>query len=362
MRTKILLLIGAAALIVTTMACSGDSSTATDTTTPTDPSGPDSPGPDAAPPGSVDPASIPAAASAGCTGGPAVVVGGTKVDIAQGAEARWYLQNVPTTYAAGVPTPLVLDFHGYSEGAEIHAKHSDLSTYGDTQGFITLTPQGLGQVARWDTTLGGSDLAFVGLVLDQAESQLCIDTNRVFVTGLSNGAFLTSAVACQYADRVAAAAPVAGIRDIDGCQPSRPVPVVAFHGTADTFVAFDGGMGSSVANLPAPDGSGRSMAEANQDLTTEMGPTIPQITADWAVRNGCDATPTTAAVAADVVLATFACPPGAETELYEITGGGHSWPGSALSVAIESVVGHTTMSISANDIMWAFFQAHPLGV
>lgn len=358
MRTKILLLIGAAALVVTTMACSGsdsDTSGTTGTTAGTDPSDVDT-----APSAPVDPASVPAVGSAACSAGPAVTTGGSKVDLVQGADTRWYLQNVPATYTPTDPMPVVVDFHGYSEGAEIHVKHSDLSTYGDTEGFITISPQGFGPVARWDTTLGGSDLAFVGLLLDQIESQLCVDTNRVFVTGLSNGAFLTSAVACQYADRVAAAAPVAGIRDVDGCQPSRPVPVVAFHGTADTFVAFDGGMGSSVANLPAPDGSGQSMGEVNQEIATEKGPTVPEITADWAARNGCESTPVTSTVAPDVILATFPCPPGAETLLYEITDGGHTWPGSPFSVAIEMVVGHTTMSISANEIMWDFFQEHPL--
>ena len=46
--------------------------------------------------------------------------------------------------------------------------------------------------------------------------------------------------------------------------------------------------------------------------------------------------------------------------LYRVTGGGHAWPGSTTSAAIEGIVGHTTMSIDANAIMWKFFVAHPL--
>jgi polyhydroxybutyrate depolymerase len=90
------------------------------------------------------------------------------------------------------------------------------------------------------------------------------------------------------------------------------------------------------------------------------GPSIPEMTATWAVRNGCDATPSETSVAADVTLVAFDCPPGADVELYRVDNGGHSWPGSEFSSKVASVIGSTTMSISANELMWDFFEAHPL--
>ena len=65
-------------------------------------------------------------------------------------------------------------------------------------------------------------------------------------------------------------------------------------------------------------------------------------------------------VASDVVEVAYACPPAAATELYRVEGGGHSWPGSEFSVGIEGVIGKTTTSVSADEIMWKFFAAHPL--
>jgi polyhydroxybutyrate depolymerase len=170
---------------------------------------------------------------------------------------------------------------------------------------------------------------------------------------------MTSAIACKYANRIAAAAPVAGIRSVEGCDPNRAVPVIAFHGTADTFVAYDGGVGSSVADLPAPDGSGRRIGDAAGAASAE-GPTVEETTASWAKRNGCARKRSEEKVASDVTLITFACPKGAEAELYRVEGGGHSWPGSEFSEQVGSVIGPTTKSISANELMWAFFQAHPL--
>ncbi len=61
----------------------------------------------------------------------------------------------------------------------------------------------------------------------------CLDRNRVFATGFSGGARMASQLACDASNVFAAVAPVSGLRFPSPCQSSRPVPVVAFHGTAD---------------------------------------------------------------------------------------------------------------------------------
>lgn len=173
---------------------------------------------------------------------------------------------------------------------------------------------------------------------------------------MSNGAFMTSVVACQLSDRIAAAAPVAGIRDPNGCTFHRAVPVIVFHGTADTFVAYTGGLGASVAHLPTDNGG-----TLGTSAVTSSGPSIEDIAAAWAHRNGCASTPPVeTAVAADVELLNYGCHAGADVQLYRVAGGGHAWPGSQFSRSIETIVGRTTMDIDANELIWAFFVAHPL--
>src|SRR4029079_13798140 len=179
----------------------------------------------------------------------------TRVDTKSGGKARWYFRHLPPTYTGTEPLPVVIDLHGYLEGAALHKANSALGPFGDARGFITITPQGSSNpIPLWNTDLASPDVRFIGDLLDEVEARLCVDERRVFVTGLSNGAFMTSAVACKYADRIAAAAPVAGIRDIKGCAFARPVPVIAFHGTADPFVSYTGGLGLSALKLPTPDG------------------------------------------------------------------------------------------------------------
>jgi polyhydroxybutyrate depolymerase len=336
------------ALVVT--ACSGNGATS-----PT-------PGATAAPApsGARSAASVKAAPSSGCRGGAAgLPAGEEKATMTSGGVERWYLRHVPAAHDGTTPLPLIVDLHGYTEGAQVHAIHSDLGAFGDRHGFVTITPQGLGAVARWETALGSGDVKFIADLLDKVEQTVCVDTARVFVTGLSNGAMMTSVVACALADRVAAVAPVAGITDVARCKPARPVPVVAFHGTADPFVAYDGGLGPAVAKLPAPDGSGKTLGEVGA-LNAPKGPSVPEVLQSWARRNGCKGQASEKRIASDVTELSYACPAGADVELYRVEGGGHSWPGSAFSKQIKSVVGPTTDSISADEVMWTFFQAHPL--
>jgi polyhydroxybutyrate depolymerase len=308
---------------------------------------------------------IAAEPSAGCDGVAVATTpvepGEVKITTTSGGVERWYYRHIPPTYSATKPMPVVLDLHGYAEGAGIHLLMSNLGAFGDAHSFVTITPQGSGdKVARWDTGLHSKDMEFIGDLLDEVEHTMCVDERRVYVTGLSNGAFMTSAIACRYADRFAAAAPVAGIRDIKGCKPSRPVPVIAFHGTADGYVDYNGGMGAKAAQLPAPDGSGKTLSEIGAVDPDAKGPTVPEITADWAKRNGCGTKPVETTVAADVTLIKFPCPVNDEVELYRVTGGGHTWPGSEFSKKIASAVGPTTSSISADELMYKFFEAHPL--
>lgn len=304
-------------------------------------------------------AATPAKASAGCASGTAISPGESKVTIPVAGSERWYLQHIPPAAASGSkPQPVIFDLHGYLEGATIHATTSRLGAFGDVHGFVTITPQGSGEVAHWDFRAGSSDMSAFGAMLDNVEQTLCVDTNRVFVTGYSNGAFFASAIACAYSARVAAIAPVAGLLAIPGCKLQRPVPVVTIHGTADQFVLYDGGSGPAANALPGLDG-GTVGSDGTADAMVPKT-SIPENATQWAKRNGCTPRPKERSVAEDVTLITYPCPKDATVELYRVEGGGHAWPGSEFTKSIASVVGTTTFSINADDVIWEFFRTHPL--
>jgi len=295
-----------------------------------------------------------------------IVAGDVTLNYATAHDSGSYTEQIPTTAAPEKPLPVIFDFHGYAEPGQLQVMLSGLGSYGRTHHFVTITPWiNNRSVPYWLSTVGSKDLAWFGELLSHVESTTCVDENRVFVTGYSNGAFMSSAIAYEYSSRVAAVAPIAGIQAVSPCRTTRPVPVVAFHGTADPLVHYDGSASTTARDLPAPAGS-RTLSSTQLAKifgvagVFSSGPSVPQQAASWAKRTRCTAKESATPIASDVTLLVWPCPTGANVELFRVGGGGHTWPGSEVSAALASVVGRTTMSISADAEMWSFFRVHPL--
>jgi polyhydroxybutyrate depolymerase len=296
------------------------------------------------------------AASAGCGTSTTRAVTAERRSLGDDS-GRWYLLTTPESHDGRTPLPLVLDFHGLAEGAEVHTR---MSAYGDLaarEGFVVAFPQGSGAVPSWKFHLAedNPDLAFVDRLLDELGEQLCIDTSRVYAAGLSNGAFMSSALACARAERFAAVAPVAGVLHPEGCEPTRPVPVLAFHGTADPILLFNGGIGDLGGAL-----SGQTPTTAPGPPPDLDGAGYPEAVRNWAVGNGCAPTPSDTEVSPTVLHRVYDCPDGADVEFYVIRDGGHTWPGSRFNASIERITGPTTMDIDATELSWRFFQRFQL--
>lgn len=296
-------------------------------------------------------------ASTGCGTSTAAPVSGERRTLT--GSDRWYLLTVPPAHDGITPLPLVLDFHGLSEGAEVHARTSEIGTYAEAHDFVAVLPNGTGSPVRWavdpDRT-ANADLVFVDQLLDQLETDLCLDTSRVYATGLSNGALLSSTIACTMADRFAAVAPVAGIAAPERCEPSRPVPVIAFHGTADPILLFNGGVGSRLSDVL----SGQPQDEAPLPEADLDGTGYPASAAAWAERNGCSSDHVDSQRTPSIIERSWDCPEDA-TVLFDImVGGGHSWPGSEFMNSIPAIVGPTDMSVDGTDVIWRFFQRFAL--
>jgi polyhydroxybutyrate depolymerase len=87
------------------------------------------------------------------------------------------------------------------------------------------------------------DVEFTRRLLDDIARDVRIDPKRVYATGMSNGAIMSYRLASELSDRIAAIAPVSGPMGTPTCKPSRPVPVIHFHGTDDENAPFKGGKG-----------------------------------------------------------------------------------------------------------------------
>lgn len=279
-------------------------------------------------------------------------------------ESRWARQHLPLAPAPTVAKPVVIDLHGFDQGPTLEVSRTRFEELGRSEGFITVTPAGTGTPIHWDPRLDSADMTFIGKLLDRVEQTDCVDEDRVFVTGFSNGAFMASSVACRFAPRVAAVAPVAGLRAVPGCRPARAVPVITFHGTGDTFVPYDGGFGIHTKDLPDPDDPSRTLGELAPDRIPIAAPgtiaqSVPDALRAWAVRDGCRATPVKKEVNPDVQHVSYPCPAGVAVELYRIEGGEHLWPGSKDSIEFDAARDHSGRTLDATKLIWDFFSTHP---
>lgn len=360
-----LLVLGAAALLVGAAACGGGDTTASSATTGADgdsgtgSSSGESSGDDSGPTTTVQAVARPAERSLGCDSTDLPQIGTpTDQTITSNGVDRTYRQAIPASYNQSAATPLVIDLHGYIEGAQIHVATSAMEAKGSAAGFVTITPQGTGALAYWNagpTLEGPDDVGFIEDLIDEAGSSLCIDLTRVYVTGFSNGAMMSSLVACELSDRVAAIAPVAGLLMPNECSPARPMPIVAFHGTADPLVAFEAeGAPPGADTLPFDEETQRNFEAVN------FQPTV-QAFAEWGALEGCAEPPTEQQVSPSVRLQSYSrCDDGSTVQLYIVDGGGHTWPGSPSTAGTESPLGSNTSEIVATDLMWTFFQSHQL--
>jgi polyhydroxybutyrate depolymerase len=245
----------------------------------------------------------------------------------------------------------VLNLHGSGSTAAQQEALTGMDTSADQDGFLVAYPQGLipsGAGFDWNIPgvplFGGApvpagaadDVTFLtGLVTDLS-GRYCVDSARVFATGLSGGGRMASQLACDASSTFAAVAPVAGLRLPSPCPATRPVSVVAFHGTADPVDPY-GGHGQAYWTYSVP--------------TAAQG---------WATRDGCPG-PQTDTGTGYTLTHYGGCASGTTVDLYSIDGEGHEWPGGPhLPSSITRVLGPQSDAIDANTAMWSFFSAHPL--
>jgi polyhydroxybutyrate depolymerase len=238
---------------------------------------------------------------------------------------RTYRLFVPPGYDGRSPLPLVLDLHGSGGNAAGQASTSRFEALAAREGFLVASLQAEG--SRWNVPVDAGradDVAYVSDVIDHVAAHACTDLARVYATGFSGGARMTSLLGCRLNARIAAIAPMSGLRWPGPCD-GRAVPVLTVHGLADPQNTYDGHVESRGA---------------------EWSESVPDALAAWAKHDGCSG---------DVrfedppgPLSTLhydGCKGGAEVRLIRVDGLVHRWARD---------------EIDATAAAWEFFRRHSL--
>jgi polyhydroxybutyrate depolymerase len=244
-----------------------------------------------------------------------------------GGRERTYRLFVPPGYDGRTRLPLVLDLHGSGGTAAGQALNTRFEELAAREGVLVATLQAVMQGNRWNVPVseeGPDDVLYVADVIDDVAARVCTDLTRVYATGFSGGARMSSLLACRLNDRIAAIAPMAGLRWPGPCE-GRPIPVLTFHGLADQQNPYDGHVESRGA---------------------EWLESVPEALFRWSRHNGCSGEPELADPDGPLSTLSYAgCSNGAEVRLVRIDRLGHVWARNEVDATAE---------------IWSFFSRHRL--
>ncbi|MBK7174128.1 MAG: hypothetical protein IPH84_13025 [Bacteroidales bacterium] len=249
-------------------------------------------------------------------------------------EAVWFKPKEPSVQGF----PLIVDLHGANGKAWNLMQGNHFNTMASREGFIHLMPQALQGSYNGETLFQWNahfifpwdDAAYLGYLVEIMKHEYSVDSSRLYLTGMSNGGFMTFFAAVHSMTKWAAIAPIAGLISnnvFSDYTPGRSIPLCYMHGTDDPVVPYNG-------------------SPSTQDIidfwvaNNQCGP-IPEITQLPDINSQDEST---------VTLYVY---PGfsgqSEVRLYKINGGGHSIPG---------IEPGANRDINAYEEIWSFFSRH----
>lgn len=273
---------------------------------------------------------------------------------------RKFMVHFPPNFNTTTQRPLVLNLHGGSGNMLSAQGFSMLNPVSDQNNFIVAWPQGYGIAPpgfSWadgrNTSAdqaGVDDIGFIDKLIDTLITRYNVDTNRIYICGFSNGGFMVQRLACELPERFAAMASLGSSMDTvlyQNCNPTKPIPMAFFNGTADPAMPYGGGPMQNPQVIPV----------VPVDTTVQF----------WVAHNNCQtASPvfnfpdtfTTDNSTAELYNFTN-CDCNADVRFYKLINGGHTWPGVYVA-SQASVLGNTNRDINASIELWNFFNAHTL--
>ena len=265
---------------------------------------------------------------------------------------RSYTILVPDGYVAeaSTPKPLVVNLHGLGSNPIEQATISQMQSIANRENFFVASPKAVNS----DWSNGEDNVGFIGSVLDDVGDSYAIDSDRVYVMGLSQGGAMSYDLGATLTHRIAAIASVAGVPRVP-VLPNRAMPLLHVHGTSDTIVPYPGGQNPFA---PGPD-----------------FPAVRDVIDLWSTNNQCAGDPSTIELANAAIndnstvtkIASGSCLIYADgvgevrhsdVIHYRVNQGGHNWPGS--SVVWPDWAGTVNQDINASEVIWNFFQSHSL--
>jgi len=262
-----------------------------------------------------------------------------------GTTTRSYQLVVPKKYN-GTPIPLVLFLHGRGGNGTVFEGTCGMSRKAEESGFILVYPDALGEITAWNAGFNRGrlewvdDVRFIRELIVSLRQEFIIDPKRIFVGGYSSGGIMSYRLASELSDTIAAIGVMAGTigaKFPDGKisqipDPKAPISILHIHGQKDDVVPYDG---------------------YDSQIVPSYYFSAPRSVSFWVEKDQCNPTPSRdSAYSGQLLKETYSgCKDGTNVAFYTLPAGDHTWPSSSTPI--------NNQKISASDLMWEFFEAHP---
>jgi polyhydroxybutyrate depolymerase len=273
---------------------------------------------------------------------------------------RTYLIITPENDLAE-PLPLILALHGGGGTARSMCDMpGGLAAPARKAGYLLVCPEGFDrhwndgrEIQRWRAHAEGiDDVGFLMALVDHLSLQYPINQDRIFASGISNGGQMSYRLACERSDRIKAIAPVVASMAITlECDPTDPVSIIIINGTEDPLVPYEGGEIRALR---------RGLGFVHS---------TPEVVQFWARHNNCgneaerSKEPDQSPDDGTQIWRTEYddCSNDTRVILYEVEGGGHTWPG-ANQYLPQFLIGRLSQDMQASEVIMQFFKAVSLQI
>lgn len=269
---------------------------------------------------------------------------------------RTFTVHIPDGVSLEQNVPAVVLLHGAGRTMNDMVSFTAMNAVSAEEKFIVVYPQAAtslftgyvwadGRNTEADQA-GVNDVLFLTSLVDTLAARYNVDDNRCYLGGFSNGGFMAVRMACEASGRYAAIGMVGASMDVDlfaSCKPTYPTALIAFFGTFDPGVPYEGG--------PMPNPDSKPVVAFDSMLSR------------WSTINACstvgsysfldDVNVDDESIVAHRSFTDCAC--STSVKQVVIDGGGHTWPGVPIPLDM-SYLGAVNMDINASVEMWSFFR------
>ncbi|GAC1306564.1 MAG: PHB depolymerase family esterase [Mucilaginibacter sp.] len=252
---------------------------------------------------------------------------------------------------SGAKLPVLISLHGRLGTGEGMMDFADFRPIAEREQFIIVCPGGIDR--SWNDgrptpaqKKGINDVKFIDQLITYISHTYNGDERRVYVTGMSNGGFLASRLACELSSRIAAIAVVGASMDKNmDYHPGKPIPAMYIQGTKDPLVPYDGGtMKGAGGEIYGHADVLKVWAEAGRCIDKPIVTHLPDEAHDGTA----------------IIKEEYSNPAsGLKVVGYTVTNGGHTWPGGTQYIP-KFVIGAVSHNLNACEVIWQFFKGNRL--